>query len=112
MVFETEETASFEIENAETCVISGIEPIEIGEEQSEAHKFGANAHVDVFDDDVYKGDENLPFVVYACSQVEAMERVRNYLLNRNEELAREGEGVEVEIRNVSVWKCVSECQGQ
>ena len=41
-----------------------------------------------------------------------MERVRNYLLNRNEELAREGEGVEVEIRNVSVWKCVSECQGQ
>ena len=48
MVFETEETASFEIENAETCVISGIEPIEIGEEQSEAHKFGANAHVETY----------------------------------------------------------------
>ena len=112
MVFETEETAAFEIENAEMRVISGVGPIEIGEEQPGVHKFGAKAHVNVFDDNGgYAGDEYLQFIVYARSQEEAAERVNNFLMKLNEELVREGEG-EVEAQTVSVWMCESDCLEQ
>jgi hypothetical protein len=109
MMIETEETGAFEIEEAETRVISGFEPIEIGEEKSGMRKFGAKAHVDVFDDAVYKGDEYLPFIVYAKSKDDVAEQVTNYLRERNEELEREGKSLEVEVRNVTVWKCESDC---